>query len=128
MVHTLTGGVKATILTDYIHTIIIYAMILTCLFVVYSRSHLIGNPDTMYELFPTHQALFKHQFELILLFIICFSFVFRSLTYTSMYHTRIGEVGSRVYLLIRYSEQGLYIIILCTLSLIRQLSTCHKLR
>ena len=50
VIYTLTGGIKATILTDYVHTIIIYAMILTGLFVVYSQSHLIGSPDAMYEL------------------------------------------------------------------------------
>ncbi|MCJ1394875.1 hypothetical protein MMC18_007755 [Xylographa bjoerkii] len=50
VIYTLTGGIKATILTDYVHTIIIYAMILTGLFVVYCRSSLIGSPDAMYDL------------------------------------------------------------------------------
>lgn len=50
VIYTLTGGIKATILTDYVHTIIIYAMILSGLFVVYTRNSLIGNPDTMYDL------------------------------------------------------------------------------
>ena len=49
-IDTLTGGIKATFLTDYIHTIIIYAMTLTGLFVVYARSNLIGSIDEMYEL------------------------------------------------------------------------------
>ena len=49
-IDTLTGGIKATFLTDYIHTIIIYAMTLTGLFVVYARSSLIGSIDEMYEL------------------------------------------------------------------------------
>ena len=50
VIYTLTGGIKATILTDYVHTIIIYAMILTGLFVVYTQTTLIGSPDAMYEL------------------------------------------------------------------------------
>ncbi|MCJ1320908.1 hypothetical protein MMC15_006249 [Xylographa vitiligo] len=50
VIYTLTGGIKATILTDYVHTMVIYAMILTGLFVVYCRSSLIGSPDAMYDL------------------------------------------------------------------------------
>ncbi|MCJ1287409.1 hypothetical protein MMC26_006758 [Xylographa opegraphella] len=50
VIYTLTGGIKATILTDYVHTIIIYVMILTGLFVVYCRSNLIGSPGVMYDL------------------------------------------------------------------------------
>ncbi|KAH9920685.1 Sodium:solute symporter family-domain-containing protein [Fomitopsis serialis] len=50
VIYTLTGGIKATILTDYTHTIIIYALVLTGLFVVYSSSSLIGSADAMYEL------------------------------------------------------------------------------
>ena len=50
VIYTLTGGIKATILTDYVHTIIIYVMILTGLFVVYTRTTLIGSPDAMFEL------------------------------------------------------------------------------
>jgi len=50
VIYTLTGGIKATILTDYTHTIIIYALVLTGLFVVYTRSSLIGSPDRMWEL------------------------------------------------------------------------------
>ena len=50
VIYTLTGGIKATILTDYVHTIIIYAMLLSGLFIVYARSSLIGSPDAMFEL------------------------------------------------------------------------------
>lgn len=50
VIYTLSGGIKATILTDYTHTIIIYALILTGLFVVYSSSSLIGSADAMFEL------------------------------------------------------------------------------
>ena len=50
VIYTLTGGIKATILTDYAHTIIIYVMILTGLFVVYTQTALIGSPDAMFKL------------------------------------------------------------------------------
>ncbi|KAL9109437.1 MAG: hypothetical protein Q9227_005945 [Pyrenula ochraceoflavens] len=48
--YTLSGGIKATILVDYSHTIIIYALVLTGLFVVYATSDALGSPDTVYQL------------------------------------------------------------------------------
>lgn len=50
VIYTLTGGIKATILTDYSHTIIIYAMVLAGLFVVYTSSSTLGSPDRVYDL------------------------------------------------------------------------------
>ncbi|THX18516.1 Na+/solute symporter [Aureobasidium pullulans] len=50
VLYTLTGGIKATFLTDYIHTIILYFIVLTGLFLAYTTSDLIGSPDTMWEL------------------------------------------------------------------------------
>ena len=51
VIYTLTGGIKATILTDYyVHTIIIYGMILGGLFVVYCTNSLIGSSDAMFSL------------------------------------------------------------------------------
>lgn len=47
--YTLTGGIKATILTDYSHTIVIYAMVLAGLFIVYTDSNLLGSPDVVYD-------------------------------------------------------------------------------
>jgi Na+/proline symporter len=49
-VYTLLGGIKATILTDYVHTIIIYIMILLGLFVTYATSSVLGSPDKVYDL------------------------------------------------------------------------------
>ncbi|KAK3615237.1 hypothetical protein LTR56_025759 [Elasticomyces elasticus] len=49
VIYTLTGGIKATILTDYSHTVIIYAMVLAGLFIVYTNSSLLGSPDIVYE-------------------------------------------------------------------------------
>jgi Na+/proline symporter len=50
VIYTLTGGIKATILTDYSHTIIIYAMVLAGLFVVYVSDSTLGSPDKVYDL------------------------------------------------------------------------------
>ncbi|TFK53821.1 Na+/solute symporter [Heliocybe sulcata] len=50
VIYTLTGGIKATFLADYTHTVIIYFITLAALFTAYSRSDLIGSPDRMYEL------------------------------------------------------------------------------
>ncbi|KAE9986099.1 hypothetical protein BLS_000032 [Venturia inaequalis] len=43
-------GIKATILTDWVHTVIIYVVILIGLFVTYATSNLIGSIDEMYKL------------------------------------------------------------------------------
>ncbi|KAM0558127.1 hypothetical protein ACHAPJ_005294 [Fusarium lateritium] len=50
MVYTLFGGIKATFLMDWVHTIIIYTIMLLCLFVTYVHSDAIGSPGRMYEL------------------------------------------------------------------------------
>jgi len=50
IVYTLFGGLKATFLTDYVHTTIIYVIILTFVFTVYASSPIIGSPTRMYEL------------------------------------------------------------------------------
>ncbi|KAI9737371.1 MAG: hypothetical protein M1834_009525 [Cirrosporium novae-zelandiae] len=50
VIYTLFGGIKATFLTDYVHTVIVYALVLTGLFIVYTHSSLIGSPDAMWEL------------------------------------------------------------------------------
>ncbi|KAK1083594.1 hypothetical protein LTR48_006156 [Friedmanniomyces endolithicus] len=49
VIYTLTGGIKATILTDYSHTVVIYAMVLAGLFIVYTRSDILGSPDIVYD-------------------------------------------------------------------------------
>jgi len=49
VIYTLTGGIKATILTDYSHTVIIYAMVLAGLFIVYTDSDVLGSPDIVYD-------------------------------------------------------------------------------
>jgi len=50
LVYTLFGGLKATFLTDYVHTSVIYIIILSFLFTVYGTSDVIGSPGRMWEL------------------------------------------------------------------------------
>lgn len=50
MVYTLFGGIKATFLTDYIHTIAIIVIILTFAFTTYATSPILGSPGKVWEL------------------------------------------------------------------------------
>lgn len=50
MIYTLFGGIKATFLTDYIHTIAIIVIILTFAFTTYATSPLLGSPTKVWEL------------------------------------------------------------------------------
>lgn len=50
LVYTHFGGIKATFLTDYVHTTVIFIIILSFLFTVYCTSPEIGSPDRMYDL------------------------------------------------------------------------------
>ncbi|CAK7891818.1 urea active transporter [[Candida] anglica] len=48
--YTLFGGLKATFISDWIHTVIIYIIILVGCFTIYVGSPLIGSPGRMYDL------------------------------------------------------------------------------
>ncbi|CAG8464056.1 121_t:CDS:2 [Diversispora eburnea] len=50
LVYTLFGGIKATFLTDYVHTTVIFIIILSFVFTVYGTSDVIGSPGKMYDL------------------------------------------------------------------------------
>ncbi|AWU74730.1 uncharacterized protein C5L36_0A13050 [Pichia kudriavzevii] len=50
MIYTLFGGIKATFLTDYIHTIAIIVIILTFAFKTFATSPLLGSPAKVWEL------------------------------------------------------------------------------
>ena len=50
IVYTLHGGIKATFVSDYLHTALIFAIIITFGFTVYATSPLIGSPDAMFGL------------------------------------------------------------------------------
>lgn len=48
--YTVAGGLKATFLTDYTHTIILYVVIFLFAFTVYANSDFLGSPGRMYDL------------------------------------------------------------------------------
>ncbi|VEU23762.1 DEKNAAC104822 [Brettanomyces naardenensis] len=50
MVYTLFGGIKATFLTDYVHTIAIIVIIMAFAFTAYATSSKLGSPGKVWEL------------------------------------------------------------------------------
>ncbi|KAJ1554108.1 hypothetical protein HK096_004985, partial [Nowakowskiella sp. JEL0078] len=56
-VYVVAGGLKATFLTDYIHTAFIYVIILIFGFTVYAKSDLIGSPSKMFQLLASAAKL-----------------------------------------------------------------------
>ncbi len=51
------GGIKATFITDWVHSVIIYVIMLMALFVVYGTSSIVGSSDRMWELLQEASAL-----------------------------------------------------------------------
>lgn len=49
VIYTLFGGIKATFLTDYAHTIVIVVIIFVFAFAVYAGSSLLGSPGAVYD-------------------------------------------------------------------------------
>jgi len=49
-VYTMFGGIKATFLSDWIHTVIIYLVILVMVFKVLTSSDIIGSPGKFYDM------------------------------------------------------------------------------
>jgi Na+/proline symporter len=50
IVYTVHGGIKATFVSDYLHTALIFAIVLTFGVTVYATSPLIGSSDAMFQL------------------------------------------------------------------------------
>lgn len=50
MIYTLFGGLKATFLTDYIHTVVMIVIIFVFVFSVYSTNDQLGSPGKVWEL------------------------------------------------------------------------------
>ncbi|CAM0141407.1 unnamed protein product [Umbelopsis sp. WA50703] len=50
IIYTLFGGIKATFLTDYAHTAVIFIIIISFVMTVYATSPLIGSPSKMYDM------------------------------------------------------------------------------
>ncbi|KAG0349315.1 hypothetical protein BG005_011043 [Podila minutissima] len=58
IIYTLFGGLKATFIADYTHTVVIMFIVLLFSFTAYTTSDLIGSPGRMYELLQ--QASIRH--------------------------------------------------------------------
>ena len=50
VLYVITGGLRATFLCDYSHTIVVMIIILYFMFQIYAQGDLIGSPGRMYEL------------------------------------------------------------------------------
>ena len=61
VVYTALGGLKATFVSDWIHTVIIYGVLLATAFTVYCSSSLIGSPGKMYDLLVLAQEAFPSE-------------------------------------------------------------------
>ncbi|KAF2458252.1 Sodium:solute symporter family-domain-containing protein [Lineolata rhizophorae] len=50
VLYTLFGGIKATFLTDYAHTVVILVILFTFAFTAYATSDVLGSPGRVYDL------------------------------------------------------------------------------
>lgn len=48
--YVMVGGMRASLIADYVHTTVLYSILLTFAFVVYTTSDMIGSPAKMHEL------------------------------------------------------------------------------
>ncbi|CUM46485.1 uncharacterized protein AC631_03816 [Debaryomyces fabryi] len=58
IVYTTMGGLKATFISDWTHTVIIYGILLSTCYTIYCSSPLIGSPSKMYDLLVEVQEIF----------------------------------------------------------------------
>ncbi|KAM3424989.1 hypothetical protein BST61_g6959 [Cercospora zeina] len=61
VLYTIFGGIKATFLTDYVHTVVILAIILTFAFTAYATGSQLGSPSAVYDLLM--EATERHPVE-----------------------------------------------------------------
>ena len=57
-IYVLTGGMRATLIADYSHTLVLYCILISFALIAYGSSSLIGSPAKMWELL--HQASQEH--------------------------------------------------------------------
>ncbi len=50
VLYTIAGGIKATFLTDYVHTVVILIIILIFAFTAYTTNENLGSPSKVYDL------------------------------------------------------------------------------
>ncbi|KAF9043025.1 urea transporter [Panaeolus papilionaceus] len=56
-IYVVVGGMRSTLLCDYTHTAVLFAVILTFIFTVYATSDKIGSPAKMHELLSAASAV-----------------------------------------------------------------------
>ncbi|CAH01831.1 Dur3p [Kluyveromyces lactis] len=61
VLYTIFGGIKATFLTDYVHTIVIIVIIMIFAFTVYATNSQLGSPKAVYDL--VREAAKAHPIE-----------------------------------------------------------------
>ncbi|ODV86006.1 hypothetical protein CANARDRAFT_7366 [[Candida] arabinofermentans NRRL YB-2248] len=61
VVYTALGGLKATFISDWIHTVIIYMVLIVSCYTIYCSSDLIGSPSKMYHLLQEVQEVFPSE-------------------------------------------------------------------
>lgn len=49
-IYVLTGGMRATLIADYSHTLVLYCILISFALVAYATSPIIGSPSKMWEL------------------------------------------------------------------------------
>ena len=60
MAYTALGGLKATFISDWIHTVIIYIILIVTMYTVYCSSSLIGSPSKMYDMLKEIETVFPN--------------------------------------------------------------------
>jgi Na+/proline symporter len=53
IIYTMFGGIKATFLTDYVHTVMLLVIILVFAFTTYATSNVLGSPKAVFDLLVT---------------------------------------------------------------------------
>ncbi|KAF2839223.1 urea active transporter [Patellaria atrata CBS 101060] len=61
VIYTMFGGIKATFLTDYAHTVVILIIILTFAFTTYATNDILGSPSAVWE--KLQEAAIRHPVE-----------------------------------------------------------------
>ncbi|WVQ83382.1 hypothetical protein IAT38_005523 [Cryptococcus sp. DSM 104549] len=55
-IYVLTGGMRATLIADYSHTLVLYCILISFALVAYATSDIIGSPKKMWEMLHTAAA------------------------------------------------------------------------
>lgn len=58
IIYTALGGLKATFISDWVHTVIIYLILIVSVYTTYCSSSLIGSPGKMWDLLKEIQDVF----------------------------------------------------------------------